>query len=545
MLARLSIQTLLTASFGAMLLAVLAFSLYIYLSMQGIQRQMESIVERNISLLQTISNLRYSTVTYRRFALDYGLTTDRREHADILAKINHNDQQVERYLEAMQRQANSPEVRAFINDFRRRITAYKGMQGDYLRLIDAGNINAARVKMLTDMLAPFDAIVALLGETQQQIAAEAKAIKDQESAVIDNISTLVIILCLLLAGFMLIMGIIINRRIRLPLARLNAQMDRVRNGMLDQDLDRRYFSQDELGKAADSFISMQAGIRNLVQEISASLDGVGGATIKLRQMSAQSSTALDSQQQEIARIASAMHQLEATFRDVALNTQNAAGAAREAAEQTEQSNRVVINSSRQVEMAAREIGQAGALALALKEDSARIGVVSRVISDIAEQTNLLALNAAIEAARAGDSGRGFAVVAEEVRNLAQRTQQSIEEINQTIASLQQQAEAVTQAMDNSQQIIEGGAKEARHAADSLQHISTAVASMTEMNLQIATATEQQSAVAAELNGSLAGIDRMSDEVAGSARHTSSASQDLERLADSLHQLVRKFSLGQA
>ncbi|MDP5293409.1 methyl-accepting chemotaxis protein [Oceanimonas sp. CHS3-5] len=545
MFTRLSIKTLLTASFGAMLLAVLAFSLYIYLSMQGIQRQMDGIVERNISLLQTISNLRYSTVTYRRFALDYGLTTDRREHVEILAKINHNDQQVERYLSAMQQQASSAEVHAFIDDFRRRISDYQDMQNDYLRLIDAGNIAAARVKMLTNMLAPFDAIVALLGETQQQIAAEAKAIKDRESAVIDNISTLVIVLCLLLAGFMLTMGIIINRRIRLPLARLNAQMDRVRNGLLGEDLDRRHFSQDELGKAADDFIAMQAGIRNLVQEISASLDGLGGATVQLRQMSSQSSTALDDQQQEIARIASAMHQLEATFRDVAGNTQNAAGAAREAAEQTEQSNRVVLNSSRQVEMAAREIGQAGALALALKEDSARIGVVSRVISDIAEQTNLLALNAAIEAARAGESGRGFAVVAEEVRNLAQRTQQSIEEINQTIGSLQQQAEAVTQAMDNSQQIIEGGAKEARHAADSLQHISEAVARMTEMNLQIATATEQQSAVAAELNGSLAGIDRMSDEVAGSARHTSSASQELESLADGLHRLVQKFSLSRA
>ncbi|WP_458736015.1 methyl-accepting chemotaxis protein [Zobellella taiwanensis] len=542
MIARLSIKTLLTASFGAMLLAVLAFSFYVYLSMQGIQRQMESIVERNISLLQTISNLRYSTVTYRRFALDYGLTTDRREHTDILAKINHNDQQVERYLEAMQRQADSPEVRAFIDDFRRRITAYKGMQDDYLRLIDAGNIDAARVKMLTDMLAPFDAIVALLGDTQRLISAEAEAIKDRESAVIDRISVMVLVLCLLLAAFMLTMGIIINRRIRLPLARLNAQMEKVKNGRLGDRLDRRHFSRDELGKAAGDFIDMQAGIHDLVQEISTSLDRLGGATVQLRQMSVESSGALDDQQQEITRIADAMHQLETTFRDVALNTQDAASAAREAADQTEQSNRVVLQSTRQVEMAAREIGQAGALALALKQDSARIGVVSRVISDIAEQTNLLALNAAIEAARAGESGRGFAVVAEEVRNLAQRTQQSIAEINQTISSLQQQAEAVTQAMDNSQQIIEGGVQEARHAADSIQQISEAVARMTAMNMQIATATEQQSAVAAELNGSLAGINRMSDQVAGSARHTSSASQELESLAGNLHRLVQKFSL---
>lgn len=542
MFARLSIKTLITASFAAMLLAVLAFSFYVYLSIQGIQRQMDNIVERNISLLQTISNLRYSTVTYRRFALDYGLTTNQHEHAEIMTKINDNDKQMKRYLDAMRQQADSTEVRAFTDDFRQRITAYKRVQDDYLKLIDAGNIDAARIKMLTDMLTPFDAIVALLGDTQQQIAAEAKTIKDRESALIDSISTLVIVLCLLLAGFMLTMGIAINRRIGLPLARINAQMERVKNGQLGEELDPRHFSRDELGQAAGDFIAMQAGIRDLVQEISASLDGLGGATVQLRQMSAQSSKSLDGQQHEIASIASAMHQLETTFRDVASNTQNAANAAHEASAQTEESNRVVLHSSRQVEMAAREIGQAGALALALKEDSARIGVVSRVISDIADQTNLLALNAAIEAARAGESGRGFAVVAEEVRNLAQRTQQSTEEINQTIGSLQQQAEAVTLAMVNSQQIIEEGVKEANHAADSIQQISAAVARMTEMNLQIATATEQQSAVAAELNGSLSGINRMSDEVAGSARHTSSASQELESLADGLHRLVKKFSL---
>ncbi|ATG75718.1 methyl-accepting chemotaxis protein [Zobellella denitrificans] len=542
MLNRLSIKVLLTASFAAMLLAVLAFSLYVYLSVQGIKRQMESIVERNISLLQTISNLRYSTVTYRRFALDYGLTLDPREHAEILGKITHNDEQVEHYLSAMQQQADSADVRHFIDDFRRRITDYKRMQNDYIGLIDNGNIDAARVKMLTEMLAPFDAIVTLLGDTQRLIAAEAEAIKDHESAVIDTLSLVVVALCLLLAAFMLATGIVISRKIRRPLGYLLAQMDRVRNGRLGQELELDRFARDELGQAAGDFVAMQHGIRELVREIAVSLDGLGGATRQLRQLSAHASDALSGQQQEIAQIATAMHQMEATFQEIALNTSDAAGAARDAAGQTEQSGRVVQHSTRQVEAAAEEIEQAGALAQALREDSARIGVVSQVIRDIAEQTNLLALNAAIEAARAGESGRGFAVVADEVRNLARRTQDSIDDINQTIGSLQQRAEAVTQAMDNSRNMIQGGVKEARQAVDSLHQISAAVERMTAMNMQIAAATEQQNAVAMELSRSVSQINEMSDRVAGGARQTSSASEDLGRLADGLGRLVQKFSL---
>ncbi|MBL1379355.1 methyl-accepting chemotaxis protein [Zobellella iuensis] len=542
MLNRLSIKALLTGSFAAMLLAVLAFSLYVYLSVQGIKQQMEGIVERNINLLQTISNLRYSTVTYRRFALDYGLTIDPREHAEILGKITHNDEQVERHLAAMRQQADSADVRHFIDDFRDKIADYKRMQNDYIGLIDNGNIDAARVKMLTEMLAPFDAIVTLLSDTQRLIAAEAETIKDQESAVIDTLSLMVLVLCLLLAAFMLTMGMIINRKISLPLGLLIAQMALLKSGQLGRTLDRHHFSRDELGQAADDFIAMQAGIRTLVEEISGSLSRLDGATGQLRQLSAQSSGALHGQQQEIAQIATAMHQMEATFQEIALNTSDAAGAARDAASQTAQSNQVVLHSTQQVEVAAAEIEQAGALAQALREDSARIGVVSQVIRDIAEQTNLLALNAAIEAARAGESGRGFAVVADEVRNLARRTQDSIDDINQTIGSLQQRAEAVTQAMDNSRNMIQGGVKEARQAVDSLHQISAAVERMTAMNMQIAAATEQQNAVAAELSRGVGQINRMSDAVAGGARQTSSASEDLGRLADGLGRMVQKFSL---
>ncbi|MGL5604197.1 MAG: methyl-accepting chemotaxis protein, partial [Plesiomonas sp.] len=178
----------------------------------------------------------------------------------------------------------------------------------------------------------------------------------------------------------------------------------------------------------------------------------------------------------------------------------------------------------------------------LEQDSASISMVLDVIRNIADQTNLLALNAAIEAARAGEQGRGFAVVADEVRTLAQRTQDSTAEINKIIEVLQSRAAEAGQAMQLSRQQMQTSVEQARNAGATIEQINDAVIRISDMNTQIASATEQQNSVTDELNRSIVNIHNASDEVAQGANQTAQACGELNQLANNLQQTIARFSL---
>ena len=162
MLSRLSIQRTLALSFGAILAALFAFSLYLQVGISRVGDRLESLVDRNISLLATISHLRYSTVTYRRFALDYGLTVNPAEHRVILEKVEANNRAVDRYLRQMEALASTPALNRFIRDFSAGMQDYHRMQDNYIGLIGQGRIDEARRTILGPMLAPFDRLVGLL-----------------------------------------------------------------------------------------------------------------------------------------------------------------------------------------------------------------------------------------------------------------------------------------------------------------------------------------------------------------------------------------------
>ncbi|WP_371807252.1 methyl-accepting chemotaxis protein [Pseudomonas sp. KK4] len=245
---------------------------------------------------------------------------------------------------------------------------------------------------------------------------------------------------------------------------------------------------------------------------------------------------------EIDQVATAVQEMTATAQDVARNATQAAQAASHADQAASQGMEIVRDTSNSIGALAVEIGRAVTVVQTLAKDSENINAILTAIRGIAEQTNLLALNAAIEAARAGEQGRGFAVVADEVRNLAQKTQKATEEIQTMIQQLQQGTRDVVRVMEDSQNRTDESVQHAAKAAQALETITQAVSVINDMNTQIASAAEEQSAVADDINRNVINIGQVANEVAGGADESSAASAGLTKLAEQQRRLINQFKV---
>ncbi|WP_409315747.1 methyl-accepting chemotaxis protein [Pseudomonas sp. KCJK9016] len=241
-------------------------------------------------------------------------------------------------------------------------------------------------------------------------------------------------------------------------------------------------------------------------------------------------------------VATAVHEMGLTVQEIAQNAGNAALASQTARDEAMLAREVVGGSIRHIESMSDEIGVAAGAVGELAHQVASIDQVLAVIRGVSEQTNLLALNAAIEAARAGDMGRGFAVVADEVRTLARRTQASTDEIQQIIGSLKQGAENAVSSMRTGQAATGTGVESSQRTGASLTAITGQVERISDMNHQVATATEEQSAVTEEINRNVQGISDLARATAGEVRACREDCQMLQRLADDLARQMGGFKL---
>ncbi|WP_455203351.1 methyl-accepting chemotaxis protein [Kaarinaea lacus] len=294
-----------------------------------------------------------------------------------------------------------------------------------------------------------------------------------------------------------------------------------------------------LGTALESLIG---SLRQQVTEIDANAEKLSKSAENLAHITQETNAGVQQQQHETDQVATAMNEMSATVQEVAQNALVAANAAQEANEKSELGRQVVSTTMATINNLANDIEQASQVIQDLKNDSENIGTVIDVIRGIADQTNLLALNAAIEAARAGEQGRGFAVVADEVRTLASRTQQSTQDIQEMVERLQVGAEKAVSVMNQSQEQAKGSVDQASQADESLDIITTMVAQINDMNTQIASAAEEQSAVAEEINKNIVNISQVSTQTSQGANQTAAASETMTALASQLQAVVGRFKL---
>ena len=359
---------------------------------------------------------------------------------------------------------------------------------------------------------------------------------------INNTSMQLVFMNIIVAILLIIIGLSVALKVASPIIRTAGMLGDIAAGDADLTKKMNVDTKDEVGELATSFNSFIGQLHSLITAIASNIKEVHHIANNLKTSSKSTQHNTEEQQQSVDMIATAMNQMGATVQEIARNANETANAAKQSASETTSSQSIVNSSIEGINSLFSKMQIASEVIEKLAQDVGDISTVLEVIRGISEQTNLLALNAAIEAARAGEQGRGFAVVADEVRTLAQRTQESTEEINTMIQKLQGGAKDAVIAMDEGIETARSSVEHADKAGASLESITTEIGMITDLSIQVATATEEQSSVVEELNSHILNIKNMSDSTAIESKNINDQCQTLSDSSTELSNMVGSFKV---
>ncbi len=327
-----------------------------------------------------------------------------------------------------------------------------------------------------------------------------------------------------------------------PLTKVSQALARIADGNGDLTQRIKIDANDEVGQLANSFnrfVGSQHQLIGNIRQLANELNADAERSLVTNQAAVDE---LQRQQQEVTMVATAVTEMASATMEIAGNAENTAAAAQQSAQSSEQGKMLVNKTRQSINGLAEEVGQATEVIGELSRHAQAITSILSTIQGIAEQTNLLALNAAIEAARAGEQGRGFAVVADEVRVLSRRTQDSTQQIQSTIETLQQTTARAVSLMQTSQGLADNSVQDADQAVRALEEITCAISLISDMAGQIATAAEEQTQVTGEITQNTTAIKDVSDEITASAMRDLDQAHSLKGRAADLNQQVSTFIL---
>ncbi|MGL6565244.1 methyl-accepting chemotaxis protein [Aeromonas dhakensis] len=537
----LSIGKKIAVVFAVIAAVNVIFGIFLSSELRGVRDRVLNFTDSTLPSVLSVENLLYDVSYVRRAQFALLMVDDATDLQARRGRIQANVQKVEQAFRGYEATVGAAHERQVFNGAKQAWQRYLNSVNLVDQLLAQGQLEQAKVQLFQSN--------PIYGELEQAVNGLVEVnlgfVKENRGSLLDSVNmvtsfAMVSIGSLLL--FMVAMTWFLTRQICLPLQAVVAQANAIAAGDLTHQLDRQHIGRDELGMLAKASLKMQDNLRGLIEEVVAAVTQLGAAIEEVSAVSEQSAQGIQSQQQEISLVATAMAQMKATVADVAGNTETASESASSANALARRGNQDVQSSLMAITRVAEEIEQAGTLVTELERESAQINVVVDVIRGIADQTNLLALNAAIEAARAGEQGRGFAVVADEVRTLAGRTQASTGEIVAIIETLQARANQAKEVTGQSCEMIRQCVEQSEQTSNGIQQIEEAVAQIADMAIQIASACGEQDAVSDELGRNVERINESSNEVAVGADHTARACLELSQLAAGLRQTIDRFRL---